>query len=216
MKTLKQKFRKCLLKSCKKKFEPRSNSQLVCDYECYVKFTAENTAKANYEANKKWKERQKEGYEKLKTHSDWSGELQIEINTIARLIDKGAPCISSLRNGNEQMQGGHRFSCGAFPQLRFNLFNIHGQTASENMYNSGNPDGYDFGMRCMYGDQYCADVHYLKKQYPTLKLTIPELIQAKSKAKKIVAELKKLDLVYPPKVRIELRREYNDRLKIYN
>lgn len=204
-----------MLRSCKKPFTPARDGQFVCSYECSIKYTAENTAKANYGANKKWKERKSEMKDELKTHSDWSKELQIEINTIVRLIDKGSLCVSGLTTLNDKFDAGHRFSTGAFPSLRFNLFNIHAQSVHQNQYLSGNPDGYDHGLSCIYGEAYLEMVHELKLKYPVLKLTIPELIQAKSKAKKIVKELKTLNLTYPPKVRIELREEYNKRLGIY-
>lgn len=207
--------RRCTLKSCRKHFTPLRDNQSVCSYECSVKYSKELKDKAEKKDKLNWQKEKKNRTDELKTHSDWSKELQIEVNTIVRLIDKGAPCISSLRNGNEQMQGGHRFSCGAFPQLRFNLFNIHGQTASENMYNSGNPDGYDHGLSCIYGDKYLKEVHGLKKKYPILKLSIPELIHAKARAKKIVKGLKELNATFTPEQRIELRRKYNKFLGLY-
>ena len=208
-KKIKQKKTNRTCNVCKVKFTPQYNSvQPCCSIECAVKSTEQQREKA-------WKKEKKIRREGLKTHSHWSKELQIEVNTIVRLIDKGAPCISSLRNGVEQIQAGHRFSVGAFPALRFHLDNIHAQTAAENNYNSGNPDGFDHGLSCIYGDEYMEAVHELKLKYPVLKLTIPELVRAKARAKKIVKELKMLGLVYPARVRIELRREYNKRLGIY-
>jgi len=202
------KQRKCLLKSCKDKFTPLRNGQTVCSAECGYKYAQEQKEKS-------WKKRKSEMNNELKTHSDWSKELQIEINTIVRLIDRGAPCVSSLRQGSEQIHAGHRWSVGAFPSIRFHLNNNHAQTAEQNNYQSGNPDGYDHGLSCMYGDEYLQMVHELPKKYPVLKPTIPELIEYKARAKKIVKELKTIDLIYPPEVRILLRLKYNDRLAIY-
>ena len=203
--------KKCIV--CTEWFTPKyKTTEKCCGISCAITH-ATNLREKKDKLN--WQKEKKKRTDELKTHSDWSKELQIEVNTIVRLIDKGAPCISSLRNGNEQMQAGHRFSCGAFPQLRFNLFNIHGQTASENMYNSGNPDGYDHGLSCIYGDKYLKEVHGLKKKYPILKLSIPELIHAKARAKKIVKGLKELNATFTPEQRIELRRKYNKILQIY-
>ncbi len=203
--------KKCII--CTEWFSPRfKTTEKCCSVSCAITH-ATNLREKKDKLN--WQKEKKKRTDELKTHSDWSKELQIEVNTIVRLIDKGAPCISSLRNGNEQMQGGHRFSVGAFPQLRFNLFNIHGQTASENMYNSGNPDGYDHGLSCIYGDKYLKEVHGLKKKYPILKLSITELIHAKARAKKIVKGLKELNATFTPEQRIELRRKYNKILNIY-
>lgn len=203
--------KKCCI--CNDWFTPKyKTTEKACSISCAITH-ATNLREKKDKLN--WQKKKKKRTDELKTHSDWSKELQIEVNTIVRLIDKGAPCISSLRNGNEQIQGGHRFSVGAFPQLRFNLFNIHGQTASENMYNSGNPDGYDHGLSCIYGDKYLKEVHGLKKKYPILKLSIPELIHAKARAKKIVKVLKELNATFTPEQRIELRRKYNKILQIY-
>jgi len=200
--------RRCLSKTCKKKFTPARNNQFVCDWKCANDYTNQLNAK-------KAKAEKAEGYERLKTHSDYSKELQIEINTIARLIDKGSVCVSSLKPLNDKFDCGHRFSCGAFPQIRFNLLNCHAQSVHENQYKSGNPDGYDHGLSTLYGEDYLNEVHELKLKYPTLKLSITELIETKTKAKKIVSELKKLDLIYPPTIRVILRKKFNERLGIY-
>jgi hypothetical protein len=195
--------KKCII--CNDWFTPKyKTTEKACSISCAITH-ATNLRERKEKLN--WQKEKKKRTDELKTHSDWSKELQIEVNTIVRLIDKGAPCISSLRNGNEQMQAGHRFSCGAFPQLRFNLFNIHGQTASENMYNSGNPDGYDHGLSCIYGDKYLKEVHGLKKKYPILKLSIPELIHAKARAKKIVKGLKELNATFTPEQTDRVKKE---------
>lgn len=208
--------RRCGLKSCKKDFTPQRDGQYVCSYECSIKYTAQNKAEAEYKANKEWAVKKKAWGEDLKTHSEWSKELQIEINTIARLIDKDSLCVSSLTKLNDKFDAGHRFSVGAFPQLRFNLLNIHAQSVHQNQYLSGNPDGYDHGLSCLYGDDYLQEVHDLRTKYKTLKLSIPELIQAKKRAKKIVARLKKADLTYTNEQRIELRKQMNSDIGIYN
>jgi len=174
-----------------------------------------HTEYAKQKMEKGWRKRKAVIKDSLKTHSDWSRELQIEINTIVRLIDKGSVCVSSLKPLNDKFDAGHRFSTAAWPSLRFHLNNIHAQSVNQNQYLSGNPDGYDFGLQCLYGYEYYADVHYLRTKYPELKLSIPELTAAKARAKKIVKELKTIDLTYPPEVRILLRLKYNERLKIY-
>mgnify|MGYP003508466676 FL=1 len=203
--------KKCII--CSEWFSPRfKTTEKACSISCAITH-ATNLREKKDKLN--WQKEKKKRTDELKTHSDWSKELQIEVNTIVRLIDKGAPCISSLKPLNDKFDAGHRFSTAAWPSIRFNLFNIHAQSVNQNQYLSGNPDGYDFGMRCIYGDQYCGDVHYLKKQYPILKLSIPELIHAKARAKKIVKGLKELNAIFTPEQRIELRRKYNKILNIY-
>ena len=191
---------------CKDKFTPNRPLQVLCSVKCSYKYV-------EILQDKKRKAEKAEGYEKLKTHSDYSKELQIEINTIARLIDEGVPCISSLRDGGKR-DGGHRFSCGANPNIRFNLLNIYSQTAEQNRFKSGNPDGFDRGISIMYGDEYLKEVHELKLKYPTLKLSIPELISAKVIAKKIVRHLKLDNKTYSALERIELRKKFNNMIGI--
>jgi len=200
-------------KKCKCDFEPRYFLQKYC-----LETTECITAHKDYaklEMDKGWRKRKTVIKNSLKTHSDWSKELQIEINTIVRLIDKGSVCVSSLKPLNDKYDAGHRFSCSAWPSLRFHLNNIHAQSVNQNQYLSGNPDGYDHGLSCLYGESYLNEVHELRTKYPELKLSIPELTAAKARAKKIVKELKTIDLIYPPEVRILLRIKYNERLKIY-
>lgn len=197
-------FKKC--PECKVK-KPIFSGK-VCSVECAIEYTKKQNQKS-------WNKKKSEMRNELKTHSDWSKELQAEINTIVRLIDKSTLCVSSLRPLNDKYDAGHRFSTGAFPSLRFNLLNIHAQSVHQNQYLSGNSDGYDHGLSCIYGDEYLAQVHILKVKYPVLKLTIPELIEAKARAKKIVKALKALDLVYTPELRIEMRKKYNHKLGIY-
>lgn len=200
-------------KVCGGPFQQMTSLHVCCTALCSVEW-----AKRKREAKEKkdWDKKKSDMRNELKTHSDWSKELQIEINTIARLIDKSTLCISSLKPLNDKFDAGHRFSVGAFPSLRFHLLNIHAQSVNQNQYLSGNPDGYDHGLSCIYGDEYLNEVHALKEKYPVLKLTIPELIEAKSRAKKIVKALKALDLVYTPELRIEMRKKYNHKIGIYN
>lgn len=186
----------------------RNGTQIVCSALCGLKYSQKQKEKA-------WRKKKTQLKDTLKTHSDWVKELQIEINGIVRLIDKGSVCISSLKPLNDKYDAGHRFSTGAFPSLRFHLFNIHAQSVWQNQYNSGNPDGYDHGLECIYGLDYLNEVHDLKKRFKTLKLTTPELTTAKAKAKKIRKGLNDLNLIYTPKQRIELRKKINKELGLY-
>lgn len=165
---------------------------------------------------KAWKREKKTRKDNLKTHTDYSKEIDELCQEIARLLDNGCVCVSCQKTPKKK-NGGHRFSKKAEPQLRHNLLNIFLQCEACNSprYGNGNPDGYDRGLELMYGVDVKDEIHNLRIKYPTNKTTIPELVRAKARAKKIVKELKGLDLVYPARVRIELRREYNKRLGIY-
>jgi uncharacterized Zn finger protein (UPF0148 family) len=207
--------KKC--KECKREFVRHKIGVNFCSPICQKVYNQFKKYQAWKKAEEKkervyWQERK----DKLKTHSDYVGELQDLINEIARLIDKGQHCISCQKSTGSQRHGGHRWRTSTYPEIRFHLDNVASQCVYCNDKLSGNPDGYNEGLKIQYGNDYFVWVHDgLKQKYPVLKLTIPELISAKSKARKIIKELKKLDLIYPPKIRIELRKEYNQRLGIY-
>lgn len=200
-------------KKCKCIFEPKYFLQPFCmeTTECIKA----HTDYAKLQMEKGWRKRKTAIKNDLKTHSDWCKELQAEVNTIVRLIDLDSICISSLKPLNEKYDAGHRFSVGAFPELRFNLLNIHAQSVNQNQYLSGNPDGYDHGLESIYGKEYLELVHGLKEKYKSMKWSIPELVQAKARAKRIINGLKALNQKFTPKQRIELRKKYNEILGLY-
>lgn len=161
------------------------------------------------------KAKTKQMKESIKTHSDYCKELQKEINTIVRLIDKGSQCISTLKPLNEKYDAGHFYSVGSNPALRFHLDNIHAQSVYANQYLSGDQINYINGLSKVYSSEYKDYVLSLKSVYKDLKLS-KEVLKEKIKiAKEIVKELKEKDLNYFRSDRILLRKIYNKRLEIY-
>ncbi len=201
----------------KTKFEAKYFNQKYClsDDECIRAFNEWVKAEKKKEYERKAKKEKKEMKEKLKTKSDYEKELQKEINTIVRLIDKGSVCHSTLKPLNEKFDAGHVFSCGANPSIRFNLMNIYSQSVYANQYLSGDQINFMNGLENIYGTEHKELVMSLKLRYPILKLAIDELKEKIQIARQIVKELKTINLTYPPKVRLELRRKYNERLRIY-
>lgn len=196
--------------NCKVKFTPRFSSfQKVCEDPKCILWLREK------EKQKEFKDWKTKTVEKNKTHSDFENELQPIINNIARLIDSGMPCISCDKMAKKP-QGGHRFSVNSNNSLRFNLHNIGGQCFKCNEHLSGNPDGYDEGLKRVYGEEYYQYVRWeMKLAYPSVKLSKEELSEAKVIAKQIVKELEKLDMTYGAEVRVRMRTEYNKRIGIY-
>lgn len=161
------------------------------------------------------KEETKQMKENIKTLSDYAKELQKEINTIVRLIDKGSQCISTLKPLNNKFDAGHFYSVGSNPALRFHLDNIHAQSVYANQYLSGDQINYINGLSEVYGADYKDYVLNLKSVYKVLKLSKDELKAKIIIAKEIVKELKLKDLNYFRSDRIFLREIYNKRLGIY-
>ena len=126
--------------------------------------------------------------------STLKSNLQDKINLIVRLIDKDKGCISCDHGWNDkwtrQAHAGHRLSVGAFPNLRYNLFNIFKQCSICNSRKGGNERGYDDGLIEHYGIDLFNAVSSLKGQYKVLRLQRHEILDLHKKALKIIKNIK--------------------------
>lgn len=197
-------------KICKSKFIKTKSFQTTCGPVCFW----ELTQKVLIEKRKKdWIKEKQVRKEKLMTLSDWKAKLQIEINTIVRLIDKGVGCIATgVQVG--KMNAGHYISRGANETIRFNLHNIFLQSEHSNSFKAGDTIRFQDGLRRIYGIEYFEMVESLR-QTGLIKLSIEEINDKIIIARLIVKELKGLENIYTSKERIELRTEMNFRLGIY-
>lgn len=177
----------------------------------------EQREKQKRRENAQWK---KEAKERLKTHGNYESELEETIREISALIDSCVDsCLScgSKISSTNKANAGHRFAVGGNNTLRFNLDNIHRQGVCCNMHKNGNPDGYDEGLIRDYGKPYYEFVKFeLKRIYPIVKMTIPELMAKRALAMKIRNELKKKGLDYSPDERLKLREQINSEIGIYS
>jgi hypothetical protein len=153
--------------------------------------------------------------QKLKTLSDYHKELQKEINTLVRTIDKGGLCISSQKPLNDKFDAGHFYSVGSNPSLRYHLDNIHAQSVYSNQHLSGDQINFLFGLELTYGPEYKDFVLELKRKYQVLKLTSDQLSEKTKLVKEIIKELRTNDKVYSGPDRLLLRKEFNERIGIY-
>jgi hypothetical protein len=205
---------RCL--NCKQKFTPTRFLQKHCSSEnCLDASIQYARDKVKQKQSKEWQKEKKSLRSSLKTLTDWNNDLQKEVNLIVRLIDKGHPCISSQRNLGKNFDAGHLYSRGSSPQIRFHLFNIFAQSVHDNQYKSGN--GLDFidGIEKTFGTEikdYCLSLKGLSET----KLTIEELKEKISIGRGIVKWLKLQDKTFTTLERIELRKEFNEKLGIYN
>ena len=77
--------KKCTI--CNEWFTPRyKTTEKCCGVQCAITH-ATNLREKKDKLN--WQKEKKKRTDELKTHSDWSKELQIEVNTIVRLIYHG-------------------------------------------------------------------------------------------------------------------------------
>ena len=152
--------------------------------------------------------------EEIKNISDFKSDLQKEINTIVRLIDKGCVCICTQKHHNSN-DSGHFYSRGSTPELAYNLNNIYLQSVYSNQHLSGDQINFLKGLEIMYGEEHKEYVYNLKGKYPPFKPTKEEIKEYIKVSRQIVKELKQLDLTYSKEHRLKLRNEYNKRIGIY-
>lgn len=116
--------------------------------------------------------------------------LQKSINKIARLLDKDRPCLARpFENQNRALEAGHIFSVGAYPALRYNLWNIHGQSNKSNRQNGGESDLMQEGIERRYGVDQFDKLQEMRRTYKVLKLTNQEKKEALRKANKLIKDL---------------------------
>lgn len=193
----------------------------LCNMKCYPTWLMDTEAgqiefqkKIMPKAKKLTANREKEKTKIAKAKvTKWNEKLQGKVNEIARLIDKGLPCLA--RNfTNCQIHGGHVFARGGNSSIKYNLHNIHRQSAQSNKWQ--NDDGLlREGIVKEYGQDYMDFISGLRRTEP-LNFKNEEYHTLYLKASKMANNLRKT-LNYPltEKQRIELRNTVNKELGIY-
>ena len=199
-------------KQCKRVFTPFNSINRVCSIQCAIEWGKLHPKKTSIKRVSN--QIKSEAKQTLLTLSDYQRLLQKEINQICRHLDRNSVCISSLKKLNDKFDAGHRFSIGAYSNLRFNLHNIHAQSVHENQHKSGNPDGYDYGLEYLYGKDYLDFVHSIKKE-PLLKLNKDELIELIKRVRIIKRGVLKIDKEFTSDERLQFRNAINTHLGIY-
>lgn len=198
------KLKKC--KICRELFTPQRPLQMVCGILCANKYLAKR---------KEVKEKRdlSEMKKSLLTHKDYLKMLQVEVNTIVRLIDHGQPCIATGAITGKR-NAGHRASVGSNATIRFHLDNIHIQSEHSNKWKAGDSIRYDQGLERVYGKEYLEYVRSLSLVQP-IKLSIQDIESKIKIARSIVKHLKLEDKIYDANIRLELRKKFNNMLGIY-
>lgn len=180
---------RCKNQDCKDKFEPKVFLQKHCmkKDDC-IKMEIE------YKRKKQWDKEK----EVIKEKNGWSTKkppklvLQDEINKLTRVIDDSfnLPCISCGNVNKVQYAGGHRISVGACTSIRYNLHNIRKQCNKNcNKSLSGNPDGYDEGLKKRHGHKYKNYVKYeLRKEFDYVNLGSIDFVEKIKLVRKIIRD----------------------------
>jgi gamma-glutamylcyclotransferase (GGCT)/AIG2-like uncharacterized protein YtfP len=159
----------------KEKFVPKYPFQKFClsDEECIKAFNEWVKEEKEKKKAKEWQKEKKEIKEKLMSKSDYLNLAQKVFNTYIRLRDKNKPCISCGKSLGKTYHAGHMFSVGAYPNLRFNENNVHGQCVECNLHKHGNVKEYDLRLqKVLSATEY---QNLLLQRNEPLKLSIDEV-----------------------------------------
>lgn len=168
--------------------------------------------KVSIQNNKSKKEAKAKKNQEKSLSNDWSKKLQTEVNSIVRTIDKGLTCLA--RNQRGQIHAGHVYARGGNSTIKYNLHNIHRQSAQSNHHQ--NDDGkLREGVVNEYGSDYMEFISNLRRT-PMLNFSNAEYRVLTTKARKILKSLKEEDRIYSLSERIEMRNRINIELKIYD
>lgn len=162
-------------KCCGVKFIPKTFLQKFCmeKDECIKAFVQFAKEKKQSEAKKKWSKEKKEIKEKLMSKSDYLNLAQKVFNTYIRMRDKNKNCISCDKKLIGKFDAGHFFSVGAYPNLRFNENNVHGQCVHCNRDKHGNVKEYDLRLQNILSKEEYNKL--LEDRNKPLKLDITEV-----------------------------------------
>jgi hypothetical protein len=195
---------------------------LGLDCGCYTNWLISDNPKAKEAfnsfliSNKKKVEKDLKRIEKERRLDivDWKPKLQVKINFIVRLIDIGLPCLA--RNYHPgQIHAGHIYARGGNQYIKYNLHNIHRQSAQSN--GKQNDDGLlREGLINEYGQEYMDFISQLR-QTPKLEYMNHEYREFTKHASSIANELKRQGKIFPTtQERIYMRNEINNQLGIYD
>lgn len=205
-------------KYCKNTYTPKFSSLEKCQKEdCRIAYAMEVVSKQKIAKEKKAKQEytkeKLEAREKLKTLSEWKKDLQTEINSIVREIDKGHPCIAT-NTTNGKANAGHYIGVGANDTLRFHLENIWLQSEHSNSWKSGDTIRYQQGIVSLYGKDYLEYMNALQSIEP-IKLSIQDVKEKIPIARSILKWIKLQNRKFSLEERISLRKRFNSELRIY-
>ena len=177
------------------------------------KHLEQSTLKGKKKARKD-KEREEHALiKKLKIDTtDYKSKLQTKVNEIARLIDTGLPCLAR-GNHAKQMHGGHVLSRGSQPSMRYNLHNIHRQSAQSNHWQQDDIKMRE-GLAREYGNGYLDFLIGLKAT-PPLKYSNVEYKEFYEIACEIARDMRLSGEVFNTKERIKKRNWVNIKIGMY-
>jgi hypothetical protein len=138
--------RKCAVKGCGNRFQPRNMMHKACSPECAAVHAVAERKRLDAKIDRSRKQA-------VKTRGEHIADTQAAFNALVRYRDRNETCISCptvLSMLADQPGGGydcgHYRSRGSAPHLRFDFRNAHGQCKKCNRYRAGNAADYRIGL----------------------------------------------------------------------
>jgi hypothetical protein len=137
--------RKCAVKGCATRFQPRNMSHKVCGTDCAAVFAVAERKRLDAKQTKARKLA-------LKTLPEWIKDVQRVFNAYVRARDHDQPCICCGRTSSKKFLTGSNWDCGHYrstgsaPHLRFDERNAHRQLVVCNRYGAGRAVDYRRGL----------------------------------------------------------------------
>lgn len=167
--------RKCAVKGCSTRFQPRNMSHKVCGADCAAVFAVAERKRLDAKQTKARKLA-------LKTLPDWIKDVQRVFNAYIRARDHDKPCICCGRTSSKQFLTGSNWDCGHYrstgsaPHLRFDERNAHRQLVVCNRHGAGRAVDYRRGLIERIG---LETVEALEADQAPRRLTIEDLKRMK-------------------------------------
>lgn len=163
-------LRKCAVKGCANRFQPRNMGHKVCGPDCAAIHAVSERARLDAKQTRERKAA-------MKTRSDHLKDAQAAFNAFVRERDAALPCISCGRHHQGAYDAGHYRSVGAQPALRFHEDNCHKQCVPCNQHKSGNAVEYRLGLVARIGAERVA---FLEQEHAPAKLTVEDILAIKA------------------------------------
>ena len=176
---------------CKDRFDnPPNLKGIGVNYHSYLCFV-EHRNRLMIKATKKKKAQDKKSHtaakRKLKDNdkSFQTNKAQTAFNKFVRTRDEGNDCISCGKPPKKK-NAGHYKSRGAYPELRFDVFNCHLQCEHCNTHLSGNLSNYRVNLISKIG---LDKVEWLEGPHEPKRYTIEDLKEIQVTFKRMTQEL---------------------------
>lgn len=168
--------RKCAIKGCANRFQPRSMLHKVCGADCAAVFAATERKRLDAKQTRARKLA-------LKTLPEWTKDVQRVFNAYIRARDHDKPCICCGRTSSKNYLTGSNWDCGHYrstgsaPHLRFDERNAHRQLVVCNRHGAGRAVDYRRGLIERIG---LAAVEALEADQAPRRYTIDDLKRLKA------------------------------------